>query len=64
MQKIIQDVKRLLEEADPSIKVVDASELDQEGPSSLPEIPRLKGENVTDVQLQSDAVSSKLPTAD
>jgi hypothetical protein len=64
MQKIVDDVKRLLEEADPTIKVVDASELDQEANSSLPEIPRSQEEPNVDVQAQSDAVSSKLPTTD
>jgi ribosome biogenesis GTPase A len=67
MQKVIEDVKRLLEAADSTIKVIDATDFtasDQKGVSSLPETPCSKEEPVIDVQAQSHPVSSKLPTID
>jgi hypothetical protein len=60
MQRLIEDVKRLLEEADPTIRVVDASELNQDPlpPSREPEDPG------ADSQPQAEGASTKLPTTD
>jgi hypothetical protein len=67
MQKLIEDVKRLLEEADPSIKVVEASDLSashQEDLSSASEPSYSEEASGIDGQSPSDGVSSKFPTTD
>jgi hypothetical protein len=55
MQKIIEDVKRLLEEAEPGIKVVEAQNLQQSEPTNSP---------LKERQLPAEFDSNKLPTAD
>jgi hypothetical protein len=55
LQKIVEDVKRLLEEAEPGIKVIEAQNLQQSPPTDSP---------LKDLQLPDKFDSTKLPTID